>query len=453
MLPANFCHSQKGYISLVLIIFALISAVLIFPFKFPLQNFSKNDGFRYCREFINDANAQTIDIPTEPGGTQISTHKLIKVNVPIKPGGYKGGHHVEEGPNIFVNGKNFQILYPSSESGRSYDFNTEDGKTDINFTEYGLVFLRHLTDAGIPETVSAVAEIKGVKDAELEIIDIYQDVTKPPIPHAENILKCVDVGIESVIDPVVIVPSQKASDIKEQLQLEWFVVKQAKLLPKSWWTPECKPAIYLYPKQKQLVNVKVFPRGELTYVDPPYDFERGWTVWAEPSGKLNALSSSPSALSQDYDYLYYESKIYDNAINKPAKGWVIKSEESGVKSEEWFKPLEDHFKTILPKLGLNKKETEDFVQYWIKALPQSPYYFVGIVDPGNVDEIEKLEITPKPDSINRVRVYFERLDSPKAVEPPVFPPPSSLLPLPSFSVVEWGGMVKNDPGHPFTCSQ
>jgi hypothetical protein len=95
---------------------------------------------------------------------------------------------------------------------------------------------------------------------------------------------------------------------------------------------------------------------------------------------------------------------------------------------------------------------------------------VGVVDPANVDQIERLEITPKPDYINRVRIYFERLDTPKVVEAPVIvdqriselanqkgknlsnqliSQSANLL----FRVVEWGGMVKNDPNHPFTCSQ
>jgi hypothetical protein len=64
-----------------------------------------------------------------------------------------------------------------------------------------------------------------------------------------------------------------------------------------------------------------------------------------------------------------------------------------------------------------------------------------------------LEITPNPDSINRVRIYFERLDAPKQVEAPLLEAKSFKLSASSFNVVEWGGMVKNDPNHPFTCSQ
>lgn len=443
---------------MVLIIFALLMAVLIFPFKFPVKDVSQSDGFFYCREFVSEAESVTISgIPSSPGGTDSVQYKSIKINVPIKASGIEGkGHHMEEGNETEVNGKKYKILYPKPEGGRSYDFNTEDGLIKGNgiiFVDYGIIFLQQLNNDGTPVTVPGGKEI-------LYVIDIYQDVSKPPIPQAENILKCVDEGTETLSDPVVIMPEQQVSQSQEQVQMEWFTIRQTKTLPHAWWTPECKPAIYLYPPQKQLVNVKVFPQGYLTYVDPPYDMENGWTFWANPNGQLQ---TSNEQRVTNYDYLYYESKIRDDAIRKPEKGWVVKSELGSMNQEAWFRPLKIHFEEILPKLGLNEKETQDFVEYWQKSLPQAPYYFVGIVDPGNIDEIERLEITPRPDSINRVRVYFERLDSQKTVEAPVLktindkqslrPEGLERLTINEFRVTEWGGMVKNDPNHPFTCSQ
>ena len=106
----------------------------------------------------------------------------------------------------------------------------------------------------------------------------------------------------------------------------------------------------------------------------------------------------------------------------------------------------------LPKLGLNSTQTKDFIEYWEKALPDSPYYFVGIIDQENIDNVEPLEITPKPDYINRVRVYFETLDQPKKVQAPVLTNNYQLT-TNNFSVVEWGGMVKRDKNHPFICSE
>lgn len=420
--------AQKGYISLVLIVFALVFAVVIFPFKFPSQNLLKSDGFQYCREFITDPNSQTISVPNKNNGTELSTYKLIKQNVPIRPRGFQGEHHIIIGGVTVVNGKNFQIYYPTPDNGRSYDFNTEDGKTDISFIDFGLIFLRHLTDAGTPEVVPGTTGT-----STLEIMDIYQDITKPPLPEAENILKCVDEGTESVVDPVVLVPDQKISEKKEQLQLEWFLIRQTKLLPKAWWTPECKPAIYLYPTQKQLVNVKVNPKGELGYTDPVYP-DNGWTVSADPYGRLYSMNHEPIT----NNYLYYESKLLDSEIKKPKEGWVVKNEE-----------LEKLYEELLPKLGLNVKEANDFSQYWLKTLPYSPYYFVGLVDKNQRDYLEPLTVTPNPDSSIRFSLYFEALDMPVSVSKPAIITPVRT----GFTLVDWGGIVKLHPDTPFTCSQ
>jgi hypothetical protein len=130
--------------------------------------------------------------------------------------------------------------------------------------------------------------------------------------------------------------------------------------------------------------------------------------------------------------------------------------------------MEDKFNQLLPQLGLNTLQTKDFIDYWKKALPYSPYYFIGIMDQDNIDQFEPLTITPKPDSVNRVRIYFERLDQSIVVEAPeiddqrtselvnqTLDPASPIHQSTNslFRVVEWGGMIKNDPNHPFTCSQ
>ena len=141
---------------------------------------------------------------------------------------------------------------------------------------------------------------------------------------------------------------------------------------------------------------------------------------------------------QKFPYLYYESKIRDSAINKPKKGYVVE-----------FEKMPKFYDEILPKLGLNKKEAFDFKDYWEKILPHSPYYFVGIMDENAIEKIEPLTISPKPSTIIRVRLYFEALDKFISVEQPVM----EAKVRDGFTVAEWGGLVKVDKNHPFTCSQ
>lgn len=202
------------------------------------------------------------------------------------------------------------------------------------------------------------------------------------------------------------------------------------LEPWGWWSPECKPAIYLYPEKETAVQVKVNPAGHLTYTDPVYP-SSGWKAQAYPSGKIVVDG-------KEFEYLYYESKIKDSAIDKPSEGYVVA-----------FEDLPDWYSMLLPRLGLSSKETRDFKQYWEGVLPKSPYYFVGIMNDAAIEKIEPLTIVPKPDTIIRVRLYFEALNEKKSVRPPIIP----VLKRSGFVLVEWGGIVKLHPGTEFSCSQ
>ena len=209
----------------------------------------------------------------------------------------------------------------------------------------------------------------------------------------------------------------------------------------GWWTPECKPAIYLYPETKKLISVLLEPKGNVTYVDPDFNTALGWNVYADPLGSVQTLENP----HKSYPYLYYESKLLDQHIDKPDEGFIVSKSE-----------LKTFYQKTLPLLGLNSKETTDYIEYWTKYLPEAPFYFVGIMSEDNIEYLEPLQITPKPDSVLRVRLYYQMLSAPEAREL------QSQINTPElenhsfmrngFTVVEWGGMVKQDKDHPFTCS-
>lgn len=222
--------------------------------------------------------------------------------------------------------------------------------------------------------------------------------------------------------------NQTAFPTHYTLQLHNF--PNAILDPWGWWSPECKPAIYLYPEEKTDINVKVKPAGFLTYTDPVYPIN-GWDTIAYPGGKLEING-------KNYDYLYYESKIKDSEINKPKEGFVVP-----------YYDLPVFYNSILPKLGLVENETVDFKEYWEKVLPYSPYYFIGLMAEKDIEKIEPLTFSKKPSTIIRVRFYFEALNNLMAVKAPTIITPIRK----GFTVVEWGGLVKVDKNHPFTCSQ
>jgi hypothetical protein len=187
----------------------------------------------------------------------------------------------------------------------------------------------------------------------------------------------------------------------------------------TWATPECKPALYLYPKEKTSLSVKLNPSGKLTYTNPVYG--DGWnSVTAYPDGKLFYEGRT-------YPYLYYEAEI--EKIRTPKEGWVVRREELG-----------RFFDKILPSLGLNRTETYEFKAYWIPVLGKAPYYFVGLIPQEEIERIEPISFSQKPDTFIRVRLFFEPLQARVPVPEPEIAP---IPPRQGFTAVDWGGILKS----------
>ena len=185
----------------------------------------------------------------------------------------------------------------------------------------------------------------------------------------------------------------------------------------SDWQPEpgmaYKPVIYLYPEVETEVSVKLILDGKLTCTYPAYN--TGWNVTAAPDGTLT------DAKGQTYNYLYWEGET--NAQWDMTKGFCIKGEDTAAFLED-----------ALEKLGLNRKEANEFIVYWLPIMEQNPYNIISFQTAVYIDAAE-LQIDPAPDTLIRVFMAWKATDA--FVELP-----EQKLTTPErfgFSVVEWGG--------------
>ena len=194
----------------------------------------------------------------------------------------------------------------------------------------------------------------------------------------------------------------------------------------EWFTPSCKPALYLYPEKPTRLQVVLKPAGKLTVTDPVYDSERGWEVLAFPDGTLTLITNY-SITNYSFPYLFYEAEI--EKVKTPQKGWLVKKEQ-----------LKSLFDIILPRLGLNQNEAQEFKEYWVKALNDAPYYFVGLIDRDELERIEPIEFSQDPDTFIRVRLFFEPLEKPMTVDSPTLPSTPSRQ---GFVAVDWGGILSS----------
>ena len=287
---------------------------------------------------------------------------------------------------------------------------------------------------GIPYDYSKSSGLSCYGDTS-SVYDVYfrvKDEQNPGIPdvikNCQNSNQPIATSNPVLSSPKIVLKDQKTS---LNLQLKTFEIEQtATASPgiSAFLSPFCKPAIYLYPKQKTQINVKIAPKGPVTLTIPNYP-KNGWNVTAYPSGKIESNGNV-------FPYLYYEAQIPDNLLTKEKNGYVVE-----------YKNLESLFQTLLPKLGLNEKEKNEFSDYWLKVLPASPFYFVGVVSTQTLDGVSPLNISPKPQTIIRVGLYFEPLTEKIAVSEPKFFDTARK----GFTVVEWGGLFKKEKNSNFTC--
>ena len=185
----------------------------------------------------------------------------------------------------------------------------------------------------------------------------------------------------------------------------------------SAWEPDpnavYKPVIYLYPEEKMEVSVNLILNGKLTCTYPAYN--DGWTVTASLNGMLT------DAKGQTYNYLYWEGETY--AQYDLSKGFCVKGEDTAAFLE-----------AALDKLGLTRREANEFIVYWLPLMEQNPYNIISFQTDIYTDAVQ-LKINPDPDTLIRVFMAWQAADG--FVELP-----EQELTAPErtgFTVVEWGG--------------
>lgn len=174
-----------------------------------------------------------------------------------------------------------------------------------------------------------------------------------------------------------------------------------------------KPVIYLYPERETDVSVNLNLNGELTCTYPAYG--NGWKVTASPDGTLT------DAKGQTYNYIYWEGKT--NIQYDFSKGFCVKGEDTATFLE-----------VALEKLGLTRREANEFIVFWLPMMEQNPYNVISFQTDIYTDAA-KLDIAPAPDTLIRVFMAWQKADA-------IVEIPEQELSAPErkgFTVVEWGG--------------
>ena len=176
-----------------------------------------------------------------------------------------------------------------------------------------------------------------------------------------------------------------------------------------------KPVIYLYTEKPMNVRVQMkLHKSRFLVVYPDFNEENTWNVHASPNGDI---------LLNDrvYPYLFWEAESY--VPQEMNEGFVVKADNA-------VKFLEEKLKI----LGLNERESTDFITYWLPVLYKNKLSLCTFQTKKFFENYE-LNITPKPTIIIRVYLSIKKIDSPIDIKEQKLESTERK----GFTVIEWGG--------------
>lgn len=175
-----------------------------------------------------------------------------------------------------------------------------------------------------------------------------------------------------------------------------------------------KPILYLYPTEETKINVSFANPSQLTTTYPKY--YGGWTVTAQPNGNLTDINGN------NYYALYWE----ENSEFRPdTETAFYVTKDNAI----------DFLESKLTLIGLNERERNEFIMYWLPILEENEQSLVRFAYTDELQADNELKISPKPDSLLRVRIFVEKTDSnPNLPEPTI-----NHFERNGFTAVEWGG--------------
>ena len=177
-----------------------------------------------------------------------------------------------------------------------------------------------------------------------------------------------------------------------------------------------KPIIYLYPQETTELTLKLGNQEKITCSYPKY--KEQWKVIAEPDGTLTDIETQRKLYA-----LYWEG--IDMLKPEMTEGFIVKGEDTIAFLEE-----------KLEILGLNEREAEEFIIYWLPKMQNNKYNYIRFATTEEIDEYMPLEFSEQPDSIIRVLMQYKALVGYTEVKEQKL----EKIERKGFTVVEWGGM-------------
>ena len=179
-----------------------------------------------------------------------------------------------------------------------------------------------------------------------------------------------------------------------------------------------KPILYLYPNEDMNINVKLEHSNRIITSYPKYT--NGWSVKASSDGSLYDNSDK-------YYYALYWDEKNPNKISFDEGFYVTK--------ENAIDFLEEKLSTV----GLNDKERNEFIMYWLPKLEENEKSLVYFELTEERQYNNKLIITPEPDHLFRINIHIKKVNRKIEIKEQKLEKFERI----GFVAVEWGGTIHN----------
>ena len=183
-----------------------------------------------------------------------------------------------------------------------------------------------------------------------------------------------------------------------------------------------KPVLYLYPKEKKDVSIRLHFKGKIETTYPKYD--SSWEVTAYPDGSIFEKKTKR----------FYNSLFWDGSYEFPITHYDYKEGFVVLKSD-----LPSFLIEKLEFVGLNNTETNEFLQFWLPIMEKNEINFVHFWINDDYDNSSKNVILPKPDTEIRIFMEFYSLENMIKITEQQLP----RIERKGFTLVEWGGTDVN----------
>lgn len=176
-----------------------------------------------------------------------------------------------------------------------------------------------------------------------------------------------------------------------------------------------KPVIYIYPEKKMDLKIKLGNEKVLNNTYPVYNNE--WDVSVSPDGNIYDKKTK-----RNYYSLFWDA--IDNTKIDMNEGFIVEGEDT-IK----------FFEEKLDYLGLNERETEEFILYWLPQMSKNKYNYIRFRTYDEINNYMPLIFNETPDTVIRVIMDYKELSHKINIKEQKL----ERVKRKGFTVVEWGG--------------